>query len=99
MAGDGFQDGLGYAFRVGEDFGVPESEDEPAGLFEVGGALGVLFGLGEVMAAVQFDGGAGFAAGDIEDVAVDHELAGEAGAVGREEAPEEAFGRGGVAAE
>ena len=96
--GGALEDGLGYAFRVGVHFAVPEADDGPAFGLEMAGSSFVA-GRTDVLAAVDLDDQLRLAAGEIGYVGLDRELAGEFGAVAGEEAPEGAFLPGRVGAQ
>ena len=91
------------AVAGGEDFGVGDAKDAPAGAVEECGAFGVeglLFG-GVVRRAVDFDDEARADAGEVDDVRADGVLAAEfsfAVAAAAQEAPEFGFRAGGIGA-
>jgi hypothetical protein len=90
-----------HAVDVGHDVAVGEAEDLEALHLQVARAAGVVVLLGGVGVAVDLDGEHRGAAGEIDDVAVDHGLLAELDgfeAPGAEVVPEAAFGGGGVGA-
>ena len=71
-------DHLQHAFQVLEDFGVPESENTKAPLFEPLGARLVLRFRLRVLSAIEFDDNARVIAGEIDDETAERHLSAKA---------------------
>ena len=65
---------LGGAFGIAHDVGIPEPNHLPAGTFQIGGALGIVILLIEMLAAVEFDREFRFATREVDDVSPDDQL-------------------------
>ena len=88
------EDVFGRAFGVVAHIAIPQAQDLPALLFQPGRAGGIVTRLLLMLAAVELDREPRLAAGEIDDVGADHELAGETRAVPREQLPKDVFGFG-----
>ena len=96
---DGLEEDLRDGLWVGEEVVVPEAEDLPVVLFELCGSAGFGCRLIGVLAAIEFDGEPGGAAGEVEDVSVANELPGPPRSRRGEQAAEGTLRGGGSRAE
>ena len=92
-------DRLGDTFRIFRDLAVPEADDSPAEGLEEGGALEILGNLVEMLGSVDLNRQLDLAAGEIEYVASDDELAREAAPMMADERPDLSLVAGGAVAQ
>src|SRR3546814_21153717 len=78
------------ALEVGHHFAIPETDHPPAERLQIIGPPRVI-GRGFEMLAVEFNAKPRLAAGEVDDIGADHQLAGEARAVAGQFAPKQAF--------
>ena len=90
------QDRLGDAIGIVIDLAVPESDDAPALAFEKSATPVVIAHGLQVLRTVELDAQPRLAAGKVENVRSDYELAGEARPVTRKPSPDQPLRRRGA---
>ena len=88
-AGDRLVDRRDHSRKGVPHLAVPEPQDDPSALLELGGAVRVLIGANAVLAAIDLDGDLQAPAGEVENEAVNNELPGEARPLLAKHAPQQ----------